>query len=227
MHQNNIYSLLAAFIACHTLLHASSQAQQVQQTFWVGQDDVYESSANWDTGFIPEGVLDEVAIINNGGTAIVNGLATSPGGVILGQAAADSGTLQVDSGGSLTAVVGVDGFGVATGEIVVGQNGAGHVLVANGGSLGAEALSSGGSADSSIVLGQVGGSGTAALDVAGTGTLRRNTTVIGPDVAVSFGGLTMTATHSLTERITGASHSVLRSTGPAVLGGSLNVVFDS
>ena len=57
-------------------------------------------------GFVPSSALEDVANINNGGTATLTAAAgDTPGGVVLGAAAADSGTLSISSAGSLTSVV--------------------------------------------------------------------------------------------------------------------------
>src|SRR4051812_21473249 len=60
----------------------------------------YNDFANWDTGTVPSSAGNDRAIINNGGTATINGDQTV-GSIILGVTGTQSGNIQM-TGGSLT-----------------------------------------------------------------------------------------------------------------------------
>ena len=117
----------------------------------------WTDTANWSLGAVPSTAESDLAVINNGGTAqISSAVAQQPGGVILGQANAQSGTLNIQSGGSLT-VIKDPGFEATTGIVSVGQatTGRGTLTIERGGSLAALGLNSGGDAASLITLGIV------------------------------------------------------------------------
>ncbi|MEN1678289.1 MAG: hypothetical protein AAGJ46_01755 [Planctomycetota bacterium] len=211
--------------------------------FWqpVGLGDWYAStgsageSSNWDNGlgemFIPTAEFDEIGTINNGGGAFVDimpsgvGAEPNPGGVLLGEGAADSGSLEVRSGGSLTAVPwSSDG---SNGGIVIGASGLGVASVARGGLLAGQTLSVGGAQGSSLTLG-AGASGMASVQIVGNATLNRTTRVIGPDVDFLAGGNVVLGGQStlIAEINSASSHSPIGASGVAQVGGTLRVEFD-
>ncbi|QDU88896.1 hypothetical protein Pla175_22800 [Pirellulimonas nuda] len=201
---------------------------------WYGVDGADGLSNNWDNGlgetFVPGAGFDEIGTINNGGTAFVaimpDGSLSqpNPGGVLLGQGAADSGTLEIRSGGRLTATPWTsDG---SNGNIVIGQSGLGVASVARGGTLAGQSLTVGGAAGSSLTLG-AGASGTASVQIVGNATLGRTTRVTGPNVNFLAGGnVAFSGQSTLVAEITSqTTHSAIRASGAATLGGALRVEF--
>ncbi len=191
---------------------------------WNTTTGAYSTGANWLGGSPPVANFDDVGVINNGGTAQVADAPVSPGGIILGQAAGNSGTLEIRSGGNLSVVNGAGGG--ASGAVAVGQSGVGTLNVLQGGTLTANSLSSGGGAASSVVLGQLTGSGAATLEINGTSNLQRNTRIVGPNVDFSTTTLALGAAHILTAEITGPTHSAINVSGAATLDGAINVEFN-
>ena len=172
--------------------------------------------------------FNEAAAINNNTTAVLsaaamsNGTPVSVGGVKLGQVAANIGGLRIANGGSLTNVAGLS----ETGAIAVGVAGQGNLTVLGGGSVSGTSLSLAGVPASSITLGDNSGL-TASLSTTGAATLGRTTTVHGKFVNFSIGGsLTLSGTSTLIAEINdAATHSPLKSTGTAALGGTFRPTF--
>jgi hypothetical protein len=200
---------------------------------------------NWSRDIVPNVTQEDAAIINGGGTAQVNtAIATNVGSVVLGQgtAAGESGTLEILSGGTLNVVD--DPTFPADGSVRVGQNtgqglnaaltgtnpnpGTGRLRVLPGGTLNSVTLTLGGTVDSQITLGST-GVGTATVNTSGV-TLGRTLRVIGPNVNFTSSGtgagITFQGTSIFIPEITGATHSVLKTTGIASLGGTLQVDFN-
>ena len=184
----------------------------------------WTTPGNWTMG-VPDVNVEDFGVINNGGTAIVNSVvATQPGGVSLGTAGGESGTLDIQSGGSLTVVDDTLGL-LSDGSVHVGQGGTGTLIVRPGGSLNSLSLSLGAaSSTSSITLGGA-TAGTTTLST-GTATLGRTTRVTGPNVNfTASAGLTLQGTSTLIAGITGTSHSALKTPGTAVVAGALRPEF--
>jgi hypothetical protein len=202
-------------------------------------------ATNWSRDIVPDVTQEDAAIINGGGTAQVNtAIGTNVGSVVLGQgtAAGESGTLEIQSGGTLNVID--DPTFPADGSVRVGQNtgqglnaalngtnpqpGTGTLRVLRGGTLNSVTLTLGGTVDSSITLGG-GAAGTATVS-AGAVTLGRTLRVIGPNVNFSSAGtgagITFQGTSVFIPEITGASHSPLKTTGNAALGGTLQADFN-
>ena len=205
--------------------------------FWNASSGNWTTATNWSRGTVPDGqdvTGDDFAIIGglggvNGtdgisvGAATVNSSVTPmPGGIVLGLAAANSGSLTVSSGGTLT-VADTDFDG--DGSVLVGSAGTGNLHVDRGGTLNAVTLTSGGNANSAITLGG-GGAGTATVSVSGAATFGRTTRVVGPNVAFSAGSIAFQSASVFIPEITGATHSALKTSGNAGLGGTLQVVFN-
>jgi hypothetical protein len=202
-------------------------------------------ATNWSRDIVPDVTQEDSAIINGGGTAQINtAIGPNVGSVVLGQgtAAGESGTLEIQSGGTLNVVD--DPTFPADGSVRVGQNtgqglnaalsgtnpnpGTGTLRVLRGGTLNSVTLTLGGTVDSSITLG-AGTAGTATVNT-GAVTLGRTLRVIGPNVnftsAGTNAGITFQGTSIFIPEITGASHSVLKTTGAANLGGTLQADFN-
>ena len=212
---------VALFVAAGATLVAPTSAFAQTNVNWIGDVGDFNDGSNWDVNFPPLGIVGDIGHINNGGTAVVSDMPDPVGGIVLGADSGDSGTLEIQSGGSLEAM---EDQGVSSpGSVIVGQSGTGHLIVERGGSITAQTLSSGGNSASSIVLGE-GGTGTASVTVHGAANLNRNLRVVGPAVDFSAGSLSLGGT--FTSVITGASHSTLSVSGAANLGGTLQVDFD-
>jgi hypothetical protein len=202
-------------------------------------------ATNWSRDIVPDVTQEDSAIINGGGTAQINTvIGPSVGSVVLGQgtAAGESGTLEIQSGGTLNVVD--DPTFPADGSVRVGQNtgqglnaaltgtnpnqGRGTLRVLPGGTLNSVSLTLGGVVESLITLGST-GPGTATVNTSGV-TLGRTMRVIGPNVNFTSSGtgagITFQANSILIPEITGATHSVLKTTGAATLGGTLQVDFN-
>ncbi len=217
--------VLAAGVVCCSPAMAQPPAPNALEynTIWTntGTGD-FTVSGNWDLG-VPDIDVYDFGHINNGGVAT---LSTTPsfttGGIRLGVATGESGTLQIESGGNLTADENVSYY--SDGSIVVGLSGTGTLSVAPGGTLTCLNLYSSGESGSTITLG-----GTAA----GTATVSaqdvyfgRTTQVVGSSVSFSATGpMTFAETSVLQEDISGTSHSTLFTSGAATLDGALQVSF--
>jgi hypothetical protein len=200
---------------------------------------------NWSRDIVPDVTQEDSAIINGGGTAQVNTvIGPNVGSVVLGQgtAAGESGTLEIQSGGTLNVVD--DPTFPADGSVRVGQNvgqglnaaltgtnpnaGTGTLRILPGGTLNSVTLTSGGNPESQIVLGST-GAGTATVNT-GAVTLGRTLRVIGPNVNFNStgtgAGITFQGTSVFIPEITGPTHSVLKTTGAALLGGTLQPDFN-
>ena len=112
----------------------------------------WNTAGNWDPAGVPSGAGDN-AIIDNGGTAQITSAAPTAGGVIVGHTNGGSGTLQILSGGSLTAnnttaaignfagstgtmlVDGTGAFNSGSFAITVGNSGTGTLTVSDGGTV--------------------------------------------------------------------------------------------
>lgn len=179
----------------------------------------WNTTANWTGGFVPAASAEEVGVINNGGTATLSApIADNAGGVVLGQAAADSGTLSITAGGAFVSVTSPSTNGV----VAVGLAGTGTLNVSGTGSLTAVGLTVAGQAASQATF-----SGNAAVTISGTTTVSRNLRITGPNVNfTSTGGATFQAGGLLTHEITSATgHSPVKSAGTVGLGGNLAVQF--
>lgn len=178
----------------------------------------WNTGANWSLGAVPEAAFEEVGVINNGGTATLATPISAPvGGVALGQTATDSGTLSISTGGVFTSLASASTDGIVN----VGVAGTGTLNV-TGGSLSAVGLNVGG-----LPASQANFSGSSAATFTGASTISRNLKITGPNVNFSSaGGITLQGTSILTDEITAATHSPLKSTGTVTLGGNLAVQFN-
>ena len=187
---------------------------------WNGVNNWSDTAGGAPRGAVPSALFEEVGVINNGGTATLSGaIAATTGGVALGQAAADSGTLTIGSGGVFVSEVSATTNGV----VAVGVAGTGTLNVNGAGSLSAPGLTIAGQAASQATF-----SGNAAVTVSGTSTISRNLRITGPNVNFSStGGATFQTGGVLTHEITNAAnHSPVKSAGNVALGGTLAVQFN-
>ncbi len=190
---------------------------------WNTPSGDWASPGNWDLGITPDSAFDEVGNVSNGGVALANTLIVpSPGQIILGQAAGQSGSLTIGNGGDLSAVV--TPGNASTGGVNVGQAGTGVLTVLPGGSLAGRTLSLGGEIGSSVTLGgAVGGATTVTIEF-GT-NVARTTRVIGPNVNFSTQAVTFQNTSVFIPQITAATHSPIKSTNSAAIAGVLRPEF--
>lgn len=236
------WGILAIFIISGMLTPPCSPAYAAEQVWQdAGVDDWYATiggapgaSDNWSDGagndFVPTNEFEEIAVITNGGTAFVdlmpNGSAAepNPGGIILGRATGETGSLEVRMGGALNVLPWTtDG---TNGNIVVGQSGLGLLTVEGGGSIIGESISVGGAAGSSLIAG-VDGSGTASVRSRSSIALNRESRITGPNVNVlADTNLLMGSSSIYTAEITNASsHSPLQAAGAAFVDGQFRVEF--
>ena len=202
----------------------SPAAAQEYNTTWANTGTgSFTDAGNWDLGVPDIGVFD-FGIITNGGTATLSSTpAYSVGGIRLGVASGETGTLLIESGGNLT--VDENTAYLSDGSMTVGQAGTGFLTVSPGGTLTSISLASGGATGSTITLGGT-AAGTATVST-GDVTLASTTHVIGPNVSfAATGTMTFAETSVLQAEITGASHSALSTSGAATLGGALQVDFN-
>ena len=200
--------------------------------------------SNWSGGTVPNNVTEDSAVINGGGTAQVNSvIANAAGGVLLGQGtvAGQSGTLEILSGGNLQVLDSGPTF-PDDGIVRVGQNinqgdpanpnnGTGTLRVLPGGTLTSNGITLGGEVASSITLGAAAPATATTVTVNnGAVTLGRTLRVIGPNVNFTSSGtgagIAFLGTSILIPEITGGTHSALKTTGAATLGGTLQVDFN-
>jgi hypothetical protein len=206
------------------ILAACTQSALAQSPInWIVPTGNWTVGGNWDTGIAPDTNFDELANINNGGTATVSSpVNTGPGQVVLGQSAGASGTLTIANGGNLP--VTFTPGNVSTGGVNVGQAGTGHLIVQPGGTLTARTITVAGETGSSVVLGGI-ATGTTTVTTEFGATFGRNLRVIGPNVNFSTQTLMLQPANTYVAQITGASHSPLKSTNLATLGGTLRIEF--
>jgi hypothetical protein len=235
MRQYSLYTMAALIASASICLMERAYGQATYQWVTPGMGN-WTNGANWSGGFAPEAPLNEVGIIQNGGTAIVTtAVATGPGGLTLGQFGGNTGRLEVHSGGVLNIAQGTDG--VTAGALAVGQNqGSGSVEVQSGGQLTAHTITT-----NNVPFNPILNVPKSNIRVLGTGKLQAtldpesqggNITiggvlrVTGPSAMVSAANnFNVNAAGTYIADITGASHSVISVAGTATLNGSLQVNF--
>ncbi len=174
-------------------------------------------------GAVPQALtFNEVAVINNGGTAFLAAPAVvDPGGLLLGTTDALGGTLEIRNGGSLTLIDNL----VTNGNAIVGAGSqAGTLIVQRGGSLTADLLSSN-PGDSSVIIGGGPGAGMANVTTLSS-FFRTDTRIIGPNVNYNTNLLQLGGQSNIIAEITGAAHSPIKVAGFAQLNGALSLEFN-
>lgn len=205
-----------ATVCCLALQVRQAHAQAVLVTFNVAGPADWNVNGNWSPAFVPDGSLNEIAILNQGRSAFVADAPISPGGVTM-----DNATLEIRSGGNLMVVAGPS----TTGDVIAGQSAATNLTVKRGGTLTAQGLTTGGTAASTLLLGEITGSGVSAVSVTNA-SLNQRTRVVGPNVSfASSGNVTFGGTSVLNPVITGTTHSVINAAGTAFLGGLVRPEF--
>jgi hypothetical protein len=199
--------------------------------YWKSATGNWNDPSNWANGTIPDAANEDFAIVGGltGTSGIATGTATistaianTPGGIALGYAGGNSGTLQISSGGSITTIdTPFDG----NGNVYVGVSGVGTLNIDRGGTLNAVAINEGGAATSALKLGGTTGSGTATVVLSEGANLARTTTVVGPNVDFTATNLNFVG-GTLVEQLTTTSHSALKGTDNAALGGTLTFNLD-
>lgn len=224
----NKIGIFCLFAALSCAMTGRAQPPNSLTTIWNNSGTSnWTTPSNWSGGSVPDVNVEDAGVINNGGTAFVNSNVTQQaGGVVLGAAAGDTGSLEIRSGGSLTVVA--SGSFPADGSVRVGQGvmaagGTGHLTVLPGGTLNSVSLALAGAAGSTLTLGGT-AAGTTTVNT-GPVSLFRPTQVIGPNVNFSSTQLTITDTATLIPVITAATHSPLKSTGTATIAGVLRPQF--
>ena len=217
MRSNTLMRCFAAMLLTALLSHYERAAgQQVLVSFNVPGPASWNVAANWDPANVPEAQFNEVALIGALRSVYVDSAAPDVGGIIM-----DSSTLEIRSGGSLTAAPGPN----VPGNLTMGQSVNTNLTVRRGGSLSVQEVVTGGGAGTTLTVGETGGSGTASFSVTG-GTLSRITRVVGPNASFSSSGnLTFGNAGTLNPVITGATHSAINVAGTAFLGGSVRPEF--
>ena len=212
--------MIPRLVAITALLAIAMPASGQTLLFWDVDVGNWKDESSWFGGFTPpEAFFGEAGVVNNAGIAFVDStIASGPGGIILGEGANQSGTLEIRSGGEFTVK---SDFDVA-GDVRVGQAGTGTLIVERGGTLEAEILRSGGRQESSIILG-TGNSGTTKVIINAAANLARHTRVIGPNV--DFESETLSLGGTFTSEITGLNHSTFDVNDAASLGGVLDLQF--
>jgi hypothetical protein len=218
--------------AAFVLAAATASAQTAVNNFFMQAAGNWNVPANWSLGGLPNGqTTDDFAVI--GGVSGINGVSTGaatvntviaeqPGGIQLGLAAANSGTLTIANGGSLTVA---DTAFVGDGSIQVGVAGTGTLNVERGGALNAVTLLSGGNNASTITLGQTTGAGLATVNVQNA-YLARTLRAIGTTSAFSaVDTLELQATNNFIPQITTGGFAPLKAGVVASLGGTLTPEF--
>ncbi|MCO6043680.1 hypothetical protein NG895_07155 [Aeoliella sp. ICT_H6.2] len=200
--------------ACY---HANVLAQV--EINWVGADGAaYNVDSNWDFegfGGVPGIVPGDIAVIGNAtqltGVANLNSNPLSPAGLILGNVADSSGTLNM-TGGSLT----VEVQSGTAGRIWVGAGGTG-TLNLSGGSLNSVVFSS----NAASTMNLTGGS----LNVSQIMELNGTTIITGNSASLNVGILDLNASSSYAPTITAAGITKANATGLTALEGTLDVTF--
>lgn len=198
---------------------AGSAARVVAvDVLWTGAggNNNWNTGGNWTGGFVPEAEFEEVAVINNGGTAFVNvGTTPNAAGLVLGQLAGESGTVQILSGGALTLV---DSTGAPTGTANIGLAGIGTLDVRRGGTFTTTLLDV--NVGSTVLIGTDAGAGVASVVSTGGMFTDGVTNVKGPGHTFTLAGNATFETNSVyIADITAATHTTLKTPAAAQLDG--------
>ena len=199
------------------VLFQSTRAADNIWTRGAGSFD-WNVAGNWNQGGVPQAIpFEEEGIIENGDTVFLNSIPVDTAGIILGRASGTFGGLQIQSGGAINVI---DSSGTPNGTVSVGVDGEGSLEVQPGGSLTAQFLNVNG--QSSLTVGGTGSPAT--LAIASTANLNGATRVAGSGHTITTGGVTFGG-GTLIAEIRSASHSPVRTSGAATLGGDFVLEF--
>ncbi|MDZ4779309.1 MAG: PEP-CTERM sorting domain-containing protein [Planctomycetia bacterium] len=210
--------ILAGLVAVAVLACSSSWASaqdpienEYVENLWVPAGPAaadWNVAMNWNPQFVPSQPIagNEYGVINNGGRAYVDVSVDPAAGLILGDAAGESGALEIRAGGSLGIVQSFDNHGFA----YIGRYGAGTLDVLPGGTFSPFALNVSGQ-DSHLNL-----SGNGIVAVQTIARLGRTTKISGGTATFTVGTLDLGGT--LIAEISGGDHS------PIVVAGHANLV---
>ncbi|MDZ4659760.1 MAG: hypothetical protein SH868_19475 [Bythopirellula sp.] len=218
-----------AFVAALTMtgLVFCIQTVSATDTFFLqstpGSTGDWNVPGNWSNGSVPDYLFEDRAVIENGNTANLSAAAAAQtGGVALGLTLNSTGTLNINPGGTLTSRPSVS----TNGNFEIGPTGGGvGILNMTGGTLtvgvtGALAqLQMGNNA-----LNQLNLSGSATINTSNA-QLGGTTRVTGPSVNFNPFNFTLQGPSALIAGITGPTHSALKASGIATIGGTLAVEF--
>jgi hypothetical protein len=169
---------------------------------------------NWNQFGVPQAApFEEEGVIENGDTVFLSSVPVDPAGIILGRTASTFGGLEIRSGGSINVI---DSTGTPNGTVSVGVDGMGSLEIQSGGSMSAQFLNVNG--QSSLTVGGVGS--PASLQVAGGVNLGGTTRVSGAGHTVSGQTVSFGGGGTLIADLRTASHSPVRASSTATLGGN-------
>ncbi len=218
---HRIHGLLLAATWLLALAVTVNQPLFAVDYLWTAGAGDWNSLTNWDQGFVPDALFEEVGVINNGGIASLSNAATDAAGLRLGDAAGQSGTLRVLSGGSISFI---DSTGEPQGIANIGLGGTGVLEVQGGGTFSTTSLDA--NDGSNVIIG--GGVGAASVSSTGTSWFGGTTTVHGPGHTFSIASdVFLEGSGVFNPVLASGSHTALRATGSASLGGALQVDFAS
>src|SRR2546423_10996290 len=114
----------AAALAGAIGLVLAGQASAQTADNWVGTTGNWVDGTNWDLGHAPTIAANELAQINNAGTAQIAGVDAAEADIVyLGQQSGQSGTLQISGGTLNTAQMRVGGVDTRTANSNLGRTG--------------------------------------------------------------------------------------------------------
>jgi hypothetical protein len=212
----------AALVGAASLLLTHLERAAAIDNPWLPASGAWNDVANWANGVVPNAAGDQLPVISNDGVATLNVLAMSTvDGLILGQIAGTTGTLEIGAGGTLSVINDTPAIlNDGDGSVIVGQAGNGTLRM-TGGTLAAVGVNSGDGAANLIEL-----SGNAAVTVSGSTSLGGTTRITGTTANVSTGFLTLRATSAFVAGITSATQfATVRAPGAATINGTLAVEF--
>jgi hypothetical protein len=218
--------IVVAIGAVVALIVAGQRASAIDDP-WNTVSGNWNTAANWGNIEVPNATNDQRAVIDNGGTAILNAAAPQIAGMDIGQTLGNTGTLEIDAGGSLNAanVAGKTGAGIVnvgvvnTGGVAQGTG----TLNMTGGTLTAAQLVS---APSALNVVNLSGNTTVSSQ---TMSLSGTVHITGPNVNISSPNLVLQGQFvNVIAGITSTTqHSAIKSSATATVGGSLSLDFAS
>jgi hypothetical protein len=227
---------LAIVVALTAHMTRVRQAAAID-TLFNKANSTWNTAGNWNQGGVPQAnPFLEVGVVGTSASGgVVDGVAnitapvtTQSGGLVLGQTAGSTGTLNISGTGTLTNVVYTPALPASPtpGTAIIGAAGRGYLNVSGGTfaavnmTVGGEDIATG-SGRSAVNL-----SGSTTLNL-GSATLGRNLKITGPSVNFNVtGSATLQETNAYTAVITSpTAHSPIKAAGGAILNGTLAIEF--